>query len=149
MLQRIQTLFLLIAIGLTVAIFFVPFGYAPALDETAHQAFMQPLVVSDFLCLILSTGASLVAMVAAIFTFRNYPLQKLMTALSAVFILTTIGVVIYAIITPYVEVDADISIATSWGWGVLLLILALVAVLLAFRNIAKDQRLIRSYDRIR
>lgn len=149
MLQRIQTLFLLIAIGLTVAFFFVPFGYAPALDEAAHQAFMRPLVVSDFLGLILSTGASLVAMVAAIFTFRNYPLQKLMTALSAVFILTTIGVVIYAIVTPYVDADADISIATSWGWGVLLLIFALVAVLLAFRNIAKDQRLIRSYDRIR
>lgn len=65
------------------------------------------------------------------------------------FILTTIGVVIYAIVTPYVDAEADISIATSWGWGVLLLIFALVAVLLAFRNIAKDQRLIRSYDRIR
>ncbi|MDE6099596.1 MAG: DUF4293 domain-containing protein [Paramuribaculum sp.] len=142
-------MFLLIAIGLTIALFFVPFGYAPTLDEVARHTYMKSLLVTDFLWLILSTGAALVAMVVAIFTYRNYSLQKLATVFGAVFLLTTIGVVIYAIVTPYVEVEPDISIATAWGWGVVLLFGALVADLLAYRYISKDQRLIRSYDRIR
>lgn len=149
MLQRIQTLFLIIAIGLTIAFFFIPFGYAPVIDNITHQSMLQPLKGSEFIGLIIPASASILFMVVSIFLYRNYPMQKFFTALSAISLLATIGVVIYAVVNPYIDGTPYVTIATVWGGGGLFIVAALIAVFAAYHYIAKDQRLIRSYDRIR
>ena len=76
-------------------------------------------------------------------------MQKLFTILSALSVVATIGVVIYAVVSPYMDSNPDVTIATVWGGGGLFLVGALIADLAAYHYISKDQRLIRSYDRIR
>lgn len=149
MIQRIQTLILLLAIVFTVSFFFVPFGYAPVVDEVTHTGVLQPLKACDFIGLTVPSVLSVVLMLVAIFMFKKYPVQKLLTALSAISIVTTIGVVIYAVVSPYIDTDPDVTVATVWGCGGLFLVGALIADLAAYHYISKDQRLIRSYDRIR
>ena len=149
MIQRIQTLFLLIAIGLAVAFLFIPFGYAPVCDDATHAYELMPMKGKDFIGLIVPIVTSVVFMIAAIFTYKKYPLQKLMTVLSGISIVATIGVVIYAVVSPYMDSNPSVTIATVWGGGALFLVAALIAVFSAYHYISKDQRLIRSYDRIR
>ncbi len=149
MLQRVQTLFLLIAIGLTIAFFFVPFGYAPVVDAETGQSMLQPLKCTEFIGLIIPSAVSIVLMVVTIFLYRNYPLQKLFAVLSCISIIATIGVVIYAVVSPYIDSNPEVTIATVWGGGGLFLVAALIAVVTAYHYISRDQRLIRSYDRIR
>lgn len=149
MIQRIQTVFLILAIAFAVAFLFVPFGYAPIVDDATHQSGLAPLTATDFWVLIIPTVVAIVLMVITIFLYRNYPLQKKCAILSAIALLATIGVVIYAVVTPYVDLDPSVTVATVWGGGGLLLVGALIGVVAAYRYISKDQRLIRSYDHIR
>ncbi len=149
MLQRIQTVFLIIAIGFTIAFFFVPFGYAPVVDEATRQFTLQPLKCTEFIELIVPSALSIILMVIAIFLFRNYKLQKFFAVLSCISLLATIGVVIYAIVRPYIDSNPDVTIATVWAGGGLFLVAALIAVVAAYHYISRDERLIRSYDRIR
>jgi len=149
MLQRIQTVFLIIAIGFTIAFFFVPFGCAPVVDEATRQFVLQPLKCTEFIGLIVPSTVSIILMVITIFLFRNYKLQKFFAVLSCISLLATIGVVIYAIVRPYIDSNPDVTIATVWGGGGLFLVAALIAVAAAYHYISRDERLIRSYDRIR
>lgn len=149
MLQRVQTLFLIIAIGLTVAFFFIPFGYAPVVDEATGQSMLKPLKCSEFIGLIVPSVVSIVLMIVTIFTYRNYPLQKLFAVLSCIALIATVGVVIYAVVSPYIDSNPEVTIATVWGGGGLFLVAAVIAVAAAYHYISRDQRLIRSYDRIR
>lgn len=149
MIQRVQTLFLLLGIALTIAFLFIPFGYAPTVDAATGQNVLASLKAVDFAGLLVPSLVAVVLMVAGIFTFKNYSVQKLMVLLSAVALIATIGVVIYAIVSPYVDTNPDVTIATVWGGGGLFVVAALIAVFAAYHFINKDQRLIRSYDRIR
>ncbi|MCM1349516.1 MAG: DUF4293 domain-containing protein [Firmicutes bacterium] len=149
MIQRIQTLFLLLGIGLAIAFLFVPFGYAPTVDLETGASVFQPFKGVCFTGLLVPTVVSVVLMLVAIFMFKNYAVQKLLTILSAISLLATIGVVIYAVVSPYVDTNPDVTVATVWGGGGLFLVAALIAVFAAYHYICRDQRLIRSYDRIR
>lgn len=149
MIQRIQTLLLLLAIGFIVTSFFVPFGYAPVVDELSHKGVLEPLNVSDFSGLVVPAVVSVVLIFIAIFLYKNYKLQKLFTILGAISIVVTLGVEIYAVINPYIGTNPTITVATVWGVGGLFPVGALIADIVAYHYISKDQKLIRSYDRIR
>lgn len=149
MIQRIQTLFLIIAIGLTIAFLFIPFGYAPMFDAATGESSLTSLKAIDYVGLIVPTVVAVIFMLVAIFTFKNYALQKLMTILGGISLLVVIGVVVYAVISPYVDTDPDVTVATVWGGGGLFAVAALIADFSAYHYICKDERLIRSYDRIR
>lgn len=149
MIQRVQTLFYIIAIGLTIAFFFVPFGYAPIMDAETGMGSVKALTGTEFIGLMVPGVAAIVLMLIAIFLYRNYPMQKLFTSLGAIALLATIGVVIYAIVSPYVDSNPDVTIATIWGGGGLFLVAALIADLAAYHYVSKDQRLVSRLDRIR
>jgi hypothetical protein len=149
MIQRIQTIFLILGIGLAIAFWFIPFGYAPILDTVTHQSALQAMKGIDFIGLIIPNAVSILLMLITIFTYKNYKIQKLFGILAGLSIVVTIGVVCYAVISPYVGSDPDVTIATVWGGGGLFLVAALIADIAAYNYICKDQRLIRSYDRIR
>lgn len=149
MIQRIQTLFLIIAIGLAIAFLFIPFGYAPVFDAATGESSLKSLKAIDFWGLVIPVAVSVVFMLISIFTFKNYALQKLMAILGGLTLLVAIGVVVYAVISPYVDIDAGVTVATVWGGGGLFAVAAMIADFSAYHYICKDERLIRSYDRIR
>lgn len=150
MIQRIQSLYLLIAIGLMVAFFFVPFGYNVDTVVSESAFFEQPLTgLNQGISLIIPVSLSLLTMVIALFSFKNLSVQKMLIGLSALIIGACIGIVIYYLTAGYKDTDPDIAIRTVWGGGGLLLVAAELALLGAYRGVSADQKLLRSYDRMR
>jgi hypothetical protein len=150
MIQRIQTLYLVVAIALMIAFFFVPFGYNIDTVVSENAFVEQPLTgLNQGLSLIIPVALSLLTMLIAIFSFRNYPVQKAFIGISALLIGACIGIVIYYLTAGYDDTNANIAIRTVWGGGGLLLIAAEIALFGAYRGVAADQKLLRSYDRMR
>ena len=73
----------------------------------------------------------------------------MLIGLSALIIGACIGIVIYYLTAGYKDTDPDIAIRTVWGGGGLLLVAAELALLGAYRGVSADQKLLRSYDRMR
>lgn len=150
MIQRIQTLYLIIAIGLMVAFFFVPFGYSIDTVKSSDAVIEQSLTgLNQGLSLIIPVSLSLLTMAIAIFSFKSLSGQKALIVLSALIIGACIGVVIYYLSAGYSDTNPDIAIRTVWGGGGLLLIAAEIALFGAYRGVSSDQKLLRSYDRMR
>lgn len=146
--QRIQTLFMLLAIGMLVAFMFVPYGYydvivdnvsqSLSLKGTMEEGLWEPAVVA---CVLLLT---------AIFMYKRLPLQKMMVLLSILITGTVILTVIYTLVSGYSdETVTAVGGKTIWGGGGLLAVAALVAEIMALRGINSDQRLLNSYDKLR
>ena len=150
MLQRIQTLYLLLALALMVAFFFVPFGYNVDTVKSASLAFVPSLTgLNQGAALIVPISLCLLCILIAIFSFKSLIGQKILIVLSALLVGACIGVVIYLLTAGYRDTNPDISIRTEWGGGGLLLIATLVALWGAYRGVSHDQKLLRSYDRMR
>lgn len=73
--QRIQTLFLLIASALCITFIFTPFGYT-AIIEDGQQAILEPLYAKNIVGLLIPAAASALILLIDIFLFKNMPLQK-------------------------------------------------------------------------
>lgn len=150
MIQRIQTLCLLLAVVLLVVFSFVPFGFCQAVDVATGVAEVESLMATGFIGVILPLAAAVILGVVAICSFKKLALQKSLTIFAALFTLVTIGVVIYVLVSGFMDTNPEVTIVKlSWGGGGLLLVAALIAFLAAIRGISADQRLLRSYDRLR
>lgn len=147
--QRVQTLYLLLSIAFMTAFFFLPFGYIKVVDgATAAQA-LQPLTGLSGLGFIIPTSVAIFFSLLAIFLFKALPTQKLLVALSAVVSLAEVIMVIYVLVSRYYSTDPTATDTAIWGGGGLLLIGAIIVDIAAYRSISRDQRLLRSYDRLR
>ncbi|MBD5422599.1 MAG: DUF4293 domain-containing protein [Bacteroides sp.] len=147
--QRIQTLFLLLAIACVAAFLFVPFGYWSVAEAHAGNIELVDLVGKNYASLILPSVVALVLMVIAVFSFKKMPFQKLMVVLSALATVAAAGVVIYIMTRGFVGESPEFEVKAVWSGGGMLLIAALIAQISAYRNITRDQNLLRSYDRLR
>lgn len=149
--QRVQTLYLLLAVGALIVFFFLPFGYwdAEAVSRYADVEAMYPLSASGSAALYVPTAIGIVALFVSIFLFKNMPLQKSIVALSGIIVVATMCVVVYILTRGFDIPNQALTIKPIWGGGGILLIAALVAVIAAYRAISSDQRLLRSYNRLR
>ena len=149
MIQRIQTIYLIIAIGLMVGFLFMPFGYEVLSDGATTQYVESALKAKEFVGLIISVALSLLAMVIAVFTYRKHTVQQAMVIAAALFIGACVGVVVYVLTAGMVDTNPEIATRTVWGGGGIFLIAAWIALWAAYRGIAADRKLLRSYDRLR
>ena len=146
--QRIQTLMILLAIACVATFLVIPFGYwdvdlqKTSVDLIELKASAQPAPLVPAI-------VALAVMFISIFCFKKMPLQKGLVALSAIIVTAMACVVVYIMTRGFVEPNPAISVAPSFGGGGLLLIGALIALIYAYRRISADQRLLRSYDRLR
>lgn len=147
--QRVQTLYLLLSVVFMTAFFFLPFGYIKEVDiDTAAQA-LKPLTGLSGLGFIIPTAVAILLGFVAIFAYKSFPTQKLLVVLSALVTLAEIIMVIYVLVTPYTSTAADVTETPIWGGGGLLLLAAFFLDMVAYNSISRDQRLMRSYDRLR
>lgn len=137
--QRIQSIYLLIAAVLGAALFAFPFATAPVQQEgmLVDGAFD----VNDHTGLIVLTVLVIILSFVTIFLYNNRVLQMNLGKLNIVLLLGLIGLAGY--------VFSTISVATSLGLGLVVPILVLILVFLANKNIQKDEKLVRSADRLR
>lgn len=146
--QRIQTLMILLAIACVAVFLVVPFGFWDVELQKSSIELVQ-LKASAQPALLVPALIALAVMFISIFCFKKMPLQKALVALSAIIVVAMACVVVYIMTRGFAESNPAISVAPAWGGGGLLLIGALIALIYAHRRITADQRLLRSYDRLR
>lgn len=146
--QRIQTLFLLLALGMLIAFLFIPFGFWDAEILKSNPEIFK-LTAGRNAALLLPTALTIVLVVCSIFLFKKLPLQKSLVSLSAILVVAMMLVVVYVMTLGFNIANPDVTVRPIWGSGGLLLVGALIALIFAVRGIASDQKLLRSYDRLR
>lgn len=135
MLQRIQSVWLFIAALAAVATLKLPFYTG----NTTDKLFAELNGTSSFVILILTVAVALLSVVA-IFLFKNRKLQMQTTFVA--FLIDLIVLVLYATnIKNYTEGAFALSSVISFVIPVLLI--------LAWLGIRKDEKLVRSMDRLR
>jgi predicted MFS family arabinose efflux permease len=138
MIQRQQTLWLLLATIAALFTFMFPFATGTILEKGLEKYFTLK-AGSDFLLLI-ATGASLVLSTATIFLYKDRKLQiKLCIG----------GLVLSAVIIfLYILEIKKISKSTIAIWAILPIAI-LVGYFMALKNIRKDEKLVKSLDKLR
>ncbi|MBL7798688.1 MAG: DUF4293 domain-containing protein [Saprospiraceae bacterium] len=149
MIQRIQSLFLLLATGALGGQFFAPYLCVGANDParaitSLSDGMLTPLDNPGLLGL---TGLGALISLIAIFLFKNRPLQSRL-ALSSAGICVMITVLL-AFTTKMTLDQTPEGGSIQFAFGVVLPALAIIFNWLAARAIRKDEILVRSMDRLR
>lgn len=143
MIQRIQTIFLLLASGATFGLLALPFA-------TTEQAYAQSTLFADqqynlfdhwsLLALFLASGT---IWLLAVFLFQNRKLQMRVTLIGISLLIGGIGVAGYFFGADSAEQNAQFAV------GIALPLVSIFFASLARGYINKDERLVRSADRLR
>lgn len=146
MIQRIQSIFLLLAGGGALGVFGLPFASTPQavssssiFADARYNVFDNPALLALF-----GLGGALALI--SILVFKNRKLQMRLTIFSFIAILigSILGVVFFM-----TNSSGMGDIVVNDEAGVYLPVAALVCALLAYRFISKDDKLVRSMDRLR
>ena len=154
MLQRIQTLYLLVAALLVVALFFVPFAELTGKDG-AHSLFNisgiklnssdNSTSLDNAWPVLVLVSLSLIMIVTSIFLFKNRIMQIRVSYISICILF-----VLKALMYYYTWSSNNVPIGgLHTKIYAALPLIAAILVFLAIRNIKKDENLVKSIDRIR
>lgn len=166
MIQRVQTIYLLVAGILNVISLFVPFWLfkngtqtetikgmeiiGAGTDSAASQSFMAWELAPTPLLAVFSGICVLASLwiIFDIFLFKNRKKQIQFAYFGVVFLMIELLVMVYMTLEgPYtIQASLDEGIVQN---GLAFPFVSLVFVWLAIRNIDKDEKLVRSVDRIR
>ena len=142
MIQRIQSLYLLLAALISAILFYIPLFEMPVSDAgTLPRQFM---ITSNALLLILSSAAGIFSF-AVIFIFKNRSFQLKACRLILIVVFVMIGLLFYTSDTISNGLDQKVVFKA----GTYLPLLQVVFIFLAHRAIKKDDELVRSADRLR
>ena len=152
--QRIQTVFLAIAILSLVATIFLPIwvyeepsGKSHALYalhySTMENGVKTPKYFPYYITAILAIAASTIALIE-IGKYQNRLLQMKLGALNSLFMAATIASAVLFANQMFKEFEAG-----SYGWGLWLPGIAVICNLVANRFIRRDEKLVRDSERLR
>jgi len=155
MIQRIQSIYFLLA-GLAIfALFLFPLahnvyinGVASAVSVTGvtHDNSGQQTLVQSFTALIAGTAVAGVLPLALVFLYKN---RKQQIAFGYGYIFVIIAYTYWQVQTVKSVVDINTFKTSNFGIGVLLSSISIVLTLLAVKAIQRDEKLIKSADRLR
>lgn len=145
MIQRIQSIYLLLAASLLGLQFKIPYATA---DTNSHTAFLDGVLDPlDNIGLLGLTGMGILLAAAAIFLYKNRPLQGKIAGLAVVVTILLILLIAFVFFnTQKTMSDAE---SLTIGMGGLMPLVAAIFSWLALRAIGKDEKLVRSADRLR
>jgi predicted Co/Zn/Cd cation transporter (cation efflux family) len=146
MIQRIQSIFLFLAGGASLGLFGLPFATTPKAIESS-MIFGDALYnVNDQMGLSVLFGLAGVLAIIAIFLFRNRGLQS-KVSLSA--LILNIGGLVFAIYYLTQNLTEAGRAAIEFAFGGAFPLLSILFCFLAYRFIRKDDKLVKSMDRLR
>ena len=147
MIQRIQSIFLLLAAGSAFGLFALPFASTDQAVAASANFSDQLYTIQDHIGLLVLFGLAGVLALVSIFLFNNRKNQLMVGRFA--FIANIIGLIL-AIVLYYNDSDKIAeNVLIDDGLGLYLPLLFMVFALLAFRFINKDEKLVRSMDRLR
>jgi len=136
MIQRIQSIYLLVVAGISGGLIFV-FHIWKTAQEVLFFAKDEILVLSLFL------GSAALALIS-IFMFKNRKSQFVIGRLNIILNLILLGLFVYRSLNLSGEMDIS-----EKGIGILLPVFSIVFLVLANKAIKKDEDLVKSVDRLR
>lgn len=155
MIQRIQSVWLFFATATIFSLFLFPYiqvfnpdGSAKIIKVTGiYQGMMgQSVQTEAFLTLTIATVILALIPFILIFLFRNRKQQLTLCYLTVALI---IGYSFWIIQTAKGVIDGATLQAENYGIGLMLPSIAILFVILAIRGIRKDDRMVKSADRLR
>jgi len=141
MIQRIQSIWLLLAGVAGLLTYKLPIWTGTLQDGT-----FKNFLGTENLLYFAATIATVLLAFFAIFQFKNRKTQKSMAGIGILLSILLIGLEIW-IINDY-KTTHDFK-QTSWKFGAIMPILMLIFFYLAIQGIRKDEKLIKSLDRLR
>lgn len=145
MIQRLQSLFLFF----TGASFWGLFGLPFASSDQASTAFLsdQTYNLQDHILILVLTIAGGIVAIGAIFLYKNRPLQLKVSYLALILSILLPLVVIFLF---YTEASQHIINASIDGEaGIFMPLVGVICSIIAIRYIRKDEKVIKSMDRLR
>ena len=136
--QRWQTVMLILAVCLMAA--FCSTGFGVAVNENA-VAESAPMLVRDYPFYLIANLAIALILFIAIFMYKKLKRQMAVTLVCAVLICASIAACFCIV--------QGASLPVQWTGGVFLLVGALICTLMAYNFMRKDHKLLTSYDRLR
>lgn len=155
MLQRVQTIWLFLATAAILSLFLFPYlqifkldGSIIALKITGIQENIEGKIVQTegFIALTIATVILSLIPFITIFLFKNRKLQIKLCYLS---IVSVLGFSFWLVQTAKQALGEVTLQSENYGLGVILPSLSVFFVILALRGIRKDEKLIKSADRLR
>ncbi|MDE6085126.1 MAG: DUF4293 domain-containing protein [Muribaculaceae bacterium] len=138
--QRWQSIYLLLALFAMVLVFLRPFCYIEVVQGGDIVSAIRPIDYPIFLIVNILTT---VLLFIDIFLFKNLRLQRMVAAICIMLLIAsaiTVGFILYNI-TGQCKIE--------WGGAPVGLTCALICTILARYRMGKDEETLRSYDRIR
>lgn len=146
MIQRIQTIFLLLASAAAFGLLALPFASTNEVIEASGLFADKQYEISDHIALLLLFCAAGGLSFVSIFLFKNRKSQLLLGRISV--IANLIGLILAVVF--FLQDSPNMGeITPDDGLGLYLPFLFLVFAILALRYIQKDEKLVRSMDRLR
>ncbi len=145
MIQRIQSIFLLLAAGGAFGVFAAPF--AKTQDNVQQTVFADSVYnVKDHMGMVILFAIAGILALVSIFMYKNRSLQMRLTifAFIANLLAIVLGVVFFIQASPAIG-DREVQDAA----GMYLPVATFLFTLLAYRFISKDEKLVKSMDRLR
>ncbi len=140
MIQRQQTLWLLLATAAAVLSFMFPFATGEELVEKTTMRRREELIAGKDFFILLLTITSVGISTVTIFLFKD---RKLQIKLCLLGLLVSIGILVL-----YIIGMQKLIASTPALWAVLP-VLNIIGFFMAFRNIRKDEKLVKSLDKLR
>lgn len=146
MIQRIQTIFLVLAAASGFGVLALPFASTDASVQSSQLFADQAFTTGDNIGLLVLFAVAAALAVADIFLFRNRELQLKVGRMAL--IANILGVVL-AVVLFWQDLAGIGSNVVNDGLGVYLPMAFIVFAVLALRGIKKDEALVKSADRLR
>ncbi|MDE6328595.1 MAG: DUF4293 domain-containing protein [Duncaniella sp.] len=141
--QRIQSLYIFLAVVAMAIFIIVPYGQA--VDLTANPAVTEKLYTMSEYGLLIPSCVVVILLLAGLFLYRNLSLQRTVVMVTLMLTLATIAVVCFAL---FKMGKAEGLEASFTVWDILLPIAAFLEIM-AVSGINHDIKLLKSYDRLR
>jgi len=150
MIQRIQSIFLLLAAIVLGLLFHEAFDFAQVAGAPESNTILGDgdLDANDYPILMGLAGLGAVVLIAAIFLFNNRTLQSNIVKLGLLIVAALGGLAAYYFFNMNQTAESlNATLTPSIGWASPAL--ALILSVLALRGISKDDKLVKSMDRLR
>ncbi|NLP58926.1 DUF4293 domain-containing protein [Lutibacter sp. B1] len=144
MIQRIQSIYLLIATLLSAGLIFV---FNLWVEESGNKFYVIDSFKSENIVLIITSALFFVSALItfiAIFKYKNRQLQFVLGRLAILINFILLGLLVYF----SQNLSGEINVSEK-GIGLLIPIFTIVLVVLANKAIKKDEELVKSVDRLR
>jgi hypothetical protein len=154
MIQRIQSLYLLLAIMALSMLFFFPLAelalnngtfYIFRFNGLFQQTIKGEVLSVPSMALVIIILLNILICLLAIFAFKNRQVQIRMCVFNIVFLLCSLGIIYFYIAFPFAKFQAIVNYKVF----ALMPLVAVVLSFMAIKAIQKDEDLIKSIDRIR